>query len=55
MTLRTALKLGQIAGVLLLAAGVTSCSLHREGFTLFFVLGALIYGGCRIAAWLREK
>jgi len=51
----TALKLGQIAGVLLLAAGVTSCTLTHSGFTAFFLIGGLLYGGCRMAAWLREK
>ena len=55
MTRRTRLKLGQIAGVLLLAAGVASCSLKSSSFTILFILGGALYGGCRLAAWLRKK
>lgn len=55
MTLATKLKLGQIAGALLMAAGVTACSLHSVHFPAFFILGALLYAGCRIVAWIKDK
>ena len=54
MTITTALKLGQIAGALLLAAGVASCTMKRSDFAILFIAGAALYGGCRLAAWLRR-
>lgn len=51
----TALKLGQVAGALLMAAGVTACSLdHHPSTAPLMLAGALLYGGCRLAAWLRK-
>jgi hypothetical protein len=51
------LKVGQIAGVLLLAAGVASCQLRAEPGTmsLLFIFGGALYAGCRLASWLRRK
>ena len=54
MTLNTVLKLGQVVGALLLAAGVASCSMKSAGFAGFFIAGAVVYGGCRLALWLRR-
>jgi hypothetical protein len=57
MTSVLLLKLGQVAGALLLAAGVASCSMAAEGRTtpLLFIAGAVVYGGCRLAAWLMKR
>ena len=55
MRTETMLKLGQVAGALLLAAGVTSCSMRAGPMAWLFILGGLTYGGCRLAAWLRRK
>jgi hypothetical protein len=55
VTVTTALKLGQLAGALMLAAGVTACTLRSSSMALWFIAGGLVYGGCRIAAWLRSK
>lgn len=55
MTTSTLLKLGQIAGVLLLAAGVASYIMNKTIPTYWFLSGAMLYGGCRLAAWLRSK
>ena len=51
------LKLGQIAGALLMAAGVTSCQLHYDprATSWLFIAGAALYGACRLAAWLDAK
>ncbi len=56
MTFDTTMKLGQIAGALLLAAGVASCSLREspQVMSWLFIGGAVLYGGCRMAAWLRR-
>lgn len=57
MRTETALKLGQVAGVLLLGAGVAAHLLRAEGRTMSLLLlaGLALYGGCRLAAWLRRK
>lgn len=39
----------------MMAAGVTACTLTHEGFTLWFLGGGLLYGGCRLAFWLRGE
>lgn len=56
MTFSTTMKLGQIAGALLLAAGVASCSMSGDpqSTSWLFMGGAALYGGCRLAAWLRK-
>lgn len=56
MTFSTTMKLGQIVGALLLAGGVASCQLRSDPSTMsvMFLAGALLYGGCRLAAWLRR-
>lgn len=55
MRVDTVLKLGQIAGVLMLAAGVTACQLQDdEAMPGLFLLGFLLYAGCRVAHWLRR-
>lgn len=55
MNKATLLKLGQVLGVLLLCAGPISCVAHADQGTTswLFIWGAIIYGGCRLAAWLR--
>lgn len=56
MTLNTALKLGQILGALLMAAGVAACAMDQiERTPMLLLLGGLVYGGCRLTAWLRQK
>lgn len=56
MRIETALKLGQIAGALLMAAGVAACAMHRiDNTSTLMILGGLLYGGCRMAIWLRTK
>lgn len=55
MNFTLAMKLGQIAGAALMAAGVASCQMkHIEYSPALFLLGGLLYGGCRIAAWLKS-
>lgn len=56
MTGNTWLKVGQAAGVLLLAAGVASCQLAGDTrqMSWLFIAGAVLYAGCRLAAWLRR-
>lgn len=54
MKVTTLLKLGQIGGVLLLAAGVAACTISHSGFTEFFLIGGALYASCRLAAWLRS-
>ena len=57
---RLMLKLGQVAGALLMAAGVASFladeydprSMSAPGMLLG---GAALYGLCRVAAWLGDK
>ena len=56
MTIETMLKLGQIAGALLMAAGVAACVMKEIQNTPGLMLaGGVLYGGCRLAAWLRKK
>lgn len=58
MRTQTWLKLAQIAGALLMAAGVTGCMLSEPGTerstAWLFIVGAMLYGGGRIAAWLKR-
>lgn len=54
MNLTLALKLGQVAGALFLAAGVASCSLKSDPGWLFLI-GTFLYAGCRLAVWLGKK
>ncbi len=51
------LKLGQLLGAALLAAGIASCQLGNDTrrTPLLFIAGAAIYGACRIAAWLLDR
>lgn len=51
------LKLLQIAGALLMAAGVAAFALKAETRTMAQLLlyGGLLYGGARIVAWLKKK
>ncbi len=49
-----ALKIGQVLGVLLMAAGVACVLLGVVGGGAAFVLGGLVYAGCRLTAWLRS-
>jgi hypothetical protein len=55
MTSSTAFKLGQIAGALLMAAGVAAWQLRADHVSLYFILGAALYAGCRLAAWLKSS
>jgi hypothetical protein len=49
-------KLGQIAGACLLIAGVAACSMGNiESTPRLMLLGGVIYGGFRMAAWLSPK
>jgi hypothetical protein len=50
------LKLGQIVGVCFLIAGVASCQMNEiERTPILMLIGGLMYGGCRLAAWLAPK
>jgi hypothetical protein len=57
MTTSRIFKLGQIGGALLMAAGVTGCILHSDirSVSWLFILGGGLYGGCRLAAWLKRN
>lgn len=56
MTQQTALKLGQVAGALVMSAGVAACVQKQIEYSPgLFLLGGLIYGGCRLAAWMLKK
>lgn len=46
----TALKVGQILGVLAFAAAVALAISGKVGSGAMFMVGALLYGGCRLAA-----
>lgn len=55
MNFTTLMKLGQIAGALIMAAGVASCQMkHIEYSPGLLMVGLALYGGCRIAAWLKS-
>lgn len=46
-------KLGQITGACFMIAGVASCQMGKiEATPLLMLIGGVIYGGSRIAAWL---
>jgi hypothetical protein len=50
------LKLGQVAGVLIMGAGFASFLLGAYQYTgLLMTAGSLLYAGCRITAWLKAK
>lgn len=55
----TMLKLAQVAGALVMAAGVTSCILSEpgtdRGTSWLFIVGAALYGGGRLASWLLAR
>ena len=56
MTKETGFKLGQIAGACFMIAGVASCQMGQiEKTPMLMLLGGLVYGGCRMAAWLTSK
>ncbi len=55
MRTETILKLGQIAGALFMAGGVASCTMREGPMTLLFIIGGALYGGCRLAVWLRRR
>mgnify|MGYP006886067337 CR=1 FL=1 len=55
MSLHTMLKVGQVLGALLMIAGVASCQMHHYNYSTFMVIGALLYGGCRLAAWFKKE
>jgi hypothetical protein len=49
-------KLGQIAGACFMVAGVASCQMRSNvNYPMLFLIGGLLYGGCRMAAWLAPK
>jgi len=54
MRLVTLTRLGQVAGALLLAAGVSSCILRGDpqAMSWLFIAGAVLYGASRVAEWL---
>jgi hypothetical protein len=56
MTGQTMFKIGQVAGAVLLIVGVASCQLgNKTDMHLWFMAGAALYGGCRLAAWFARK
>lgn len=49
------LKLLQIAGALLMAAGIAAYILRNDQpGALLLLLGMVVYGGARLAVWLRR-
>lgn len=56
MRIETALKLGQVAGALLMSAGVTSCIMSKPNptFAACMLGGALLYAACRLTDWFRR-
>ena len=53
------LKVGQVAGVLFMAAGVMAFQLRDDdawlrAMPILFLVGILLYGGCRVTAWLTK-
>lgn len=49
-------KLGQIIGACFMIAGVASCQMGAiEKTPMLMLLGGVIYGGSRLAAWLVPK
>lgn len=59
MRRQTVLKLAQILGALIMAAGVASCMIAEPGSdrstAWLFIVGATLYGGGRLAMWLRAR
>lgn len=59
MRVETALKLAQVAGALIMAAGVASCiagdPAADRSTAWLFIVGGVLYGGSRMAAWLRAR
>lgn len=50
------LKVGQVVGVLVMAAGVAACQMGSiENTPILMIIGGLLYGGCRLAAWFSSK
>lgn len=55
MNFTLAMKLGQILGACLMIASVAACQMkHIEYSPGLLALGLVIYGGCRISAWLKS-
>ncbi|MBK5203849.1 MAG: hypothetical protein JJD98_00120 [Polaromonas sp.] len=49
-------KLGQLAGAVFMIAGVASCQMRSDvNYPTLFLIGGLLYGGSRMAAWLAPK
>ena len=48
-------KLGQVAGVLLMAAGVAMFLLRSGNFASALLWGAVLYAVCRLVPWLKAK
>lgn len=56
MTKELFFKLGQIAGACFMIAGVASCQMGSiENTPSLMLIGMVLYGGCRLAAWLSPK
>lgn len=51
------LKLGQIAGVLLMAAGIAAHVMRADAMLMptLIVLGLIIFVACRLVSWLAGK
>jgi hypothetical protein len=52
------LKLGQIAGVLMMSGGVAAYLMgggQGRAFAQLLLWGAVLYGVCSLTAWLRAK
>jgi hypothetical protein len=48
-------KLGQVAGALLMAAGVAMFMLKSGSFASALLWGGVLYAVCRLVPWLRSK
>lgn len=56
MRTETVLKLGQLAGALLMSAGVASCIMSNPNTTFAACMfgGMVLYAICRLADWFRR-
>lgn len=56
MSTKLLLKLAQVAGALLMAAGMAAHLMDADDYTArLFLLGGVLYGGARLTAWLRSR
>lgn len=56
MKRQTAFKIAQVLGAIAMIVGVTSCvQRDMQSATYAWMVGALLYGGGRLAAWFADR